>query len=122
METGNWLNVHIQRPIVYQCDAMRPEQIYQELKDLAEKLDITVSEQNFRITGLPVKSGFCVIKGKMHCIIDKNINLHKKISVLAETLAGFPHENLYLVPAVRDLLNRYARKGAAPTAASGSDV
>ena len=101
---------------------MRPEQIYQELKDLAEKLDITVSEQNFRITGLPVKSGFCVIKDKMHCIIDKNINLHKKVSVLAETLAGFPHENLYLVPAVRDLLNRYARKSATQPTTLDSDM
>ncbi len=101
---------------------MRPEQIYQELKDLAEKLDVTVSEQNFRTSGIPVKSGFCIIKGKMHCIIDKNINLHKKVGVLAETLAGFPHENLYLVPAVRDILKRYAKQGAATKGKADSDL
>ena len=32
---------------------MKPEQIYQELKDLAEKLGVTVSEQNFRASGYP---------------------------------------------------------------------
>jgi hypothetical protein len=65
---------------------MKPEQLYQELKDLAEKLDVTVSEQSFRASGIPVKSGFCLIKGKMHCIIDKNISLHKKTTILAQSL------------------------------------
>jgi hypothetical protein len=83
---------------------MKPEQIYQELKDLAEKLDVTVSEQSFRTSGIPVKSGFCLIKGKMHCIIDKNISLHKKTTILAQSLFELPHENLFVVPAVRDLI------------------
>ena len=86
---------------------MKPEQLYQEMKDLAEKLDVTVSEQSFRSSGIPVKSGFCIIKGKMHCIIDKNISLHKKTQVLAEALFDLPHENLYVVPAVRDTINKY---------------
>ena len=89
---------------------MNPEQIYQELKDLAEKLDVTVSEQSFRSSGIPVKSGFCLIKERMHCIIDKNINLKKKSAVLAETLAELPHENLYVIPAVRDFIKKHERK------------
>jgi len=88
---------------------MKPEQLYQELKDLAEKLDVTVSEQSFRASGIPVKSGFCIIKGKMHCIIDKNISLHKKTKVLAEALFDLPHENLYVVPAVRDTIKKYGQ-------------
>ncbi len=89
---------------------MKPEQIYQELKDLAEKLDVTVSEQSFRASGISVKSGFCLIKGKRHCIIDKNITLHKKTAVLAQSLFELPHENLFVVPAVRDLIKKYGRK------------
>ena len=89
---------------------MKPEQIYQELKDLAEKLGVTVSEQSFRATGIPVKSGFCLIKGEMHCIIDKNINLQKKTVILAQSLFELPHENLFVVPAVRDLIQKYGRK------------
>jgi hypothetical protein len=89
---------------------MKPEQIYQELKDLAEKLDVTVSEQSFRTSGIPVKSGFCLIKGKMHCIIDKNITLHKKSVILAQSLFELPHENLFVVPAVRDLIQKSGRK------------
>jgi hypothetical protein len=91
---------------------MKPEQIYQELKDLAEKLGVTVSEQSFRASGIPVKSGFCLIKGEMHCIIDKNINLHKKTTILAQSLFELPHENLFVVPAVRDIIQKYGRKSS----------
>ena len=91
---------------------MKPEQIYQELKDLAEKLGVTVSEQSFRASGISVKSGFCLIKGKMHCIIDKNITLHKKTTILAQSLFELPHENIFVVPAVRDLIQKYGRKNS----------
>lgn len=85
---------------------MKPEQIYQELKDLADKLGVTVSEQSFRASGISVKSGFCLIKGKKHCIIDRNISLAKKTKALAQTLFDLPHENIYVVPAVRDVIIR----------------
>ena len=88
---------------------MKPEQIYQDLKDLAEKLGVTVSEQSFRTSGIPVKSGFCLIRGKMHCIIDKKISLHKKTKVLAQSLSRLPHENLFVVPAIRDYLSKHGQ-------------
>ena len=50
------------------------------------------------------------IKGEMHCIIDKKITLHKKMVVLAQSLAQLPHENLFVVPAVRDVIKKYGRK------------
>jgi hypothetical protein len=89
---------------------MQPEQIYQELKDLAEKLGVMVSEQSFRASGIPVKSGFCIVKGQMHCIIDKNIGLRKKTMVLAQTIDILPHENMFVVPAVRDIIQKYGRE------------
>ena len=43
---------------------MKADQLFLEMKLIAEKLDITVrSEQNFRKTGISIKSGFCIIKG-----------------------------------------------------------
>jgi hypothetical protein len=86
---------------------MKPEHIYQELKDLAEKLDLIVSEQSFRASGISVSSGFCIIKGKMHCIIDRNISLRKKTEVLARAIYDLPHENLYVVPAVREVIQKF---------------
>ena len=89
---------------------MKPEQIYQELKDLAEKLAVTVSEQNLRTTGMKVKSGLCTVKGKDLFIMDKHKSIHKKIKILAAQLARMPHEDIYLIPAVREMLNKYADK------------
>ncbi len=89
---------------------MKPEQIYQELKDLAEKLEINVSEHNLRIAGIAVKSGFCKVKGRDLFIMDKHKSVHKKIGILAAQLATIPHEDLYIIPAVRELLEKYVEK------------
>lgn len=85
---------------------MKPEQIYQDLKDLAEKLGITVSEQNLRKTGISVKSGICKVKGKQIFIIDKHKSIHKKNVILTSFLKEMPHENIYVVPAVRELISK----------------
>ncbi len=89
---------------------MKPEQIYQELKDLAEKLALTVSEQNLRTAGIKVKSGLCKVKGKDMFIMDKHKSIHKKIKILTAQLADMPHENIYLIPAIREMLNKYVEK------------
>jgi len=86
---------------------MKPEQIYQELKDLSEKLEIHVSEQNLGTSGIKVKSGMCKIKGKPTFIIDKHKSIPKKIKILAAQLAEIPCENVFIVPAVRELLEKH---------------
>jgi hypothetical protein len=87
---------------------MKPEQIYQELKDLAEKLNITVSEQNLRISGIRVKSGLCKVKGQDIVILDKTKSVYKKNKILAANLSKMPHENIYIVPAVREWLQKFS--------------
>ncbi len=89
---------------------MKPDQILQELKDLAEKLDLIVLEQSFKNAGVNVKSGFCIIKGKAHCIIDKHVKVQKKIHVLADIINDFKNDHIYVVPAVRDLLDSFLKR------------
>ena len=86
---------------------MKPEQTYQDLKELAEKLGVTVSEQNLRITGIKVKSGLCKVKGKNILIIDKQISFQDKNEILASCLSKLPHENIFMVPALRELLDSF---------------
>jgi hypothetical protein len=89
---------------------MKPDQFYQELKDLAERMQITVSEQNLKVTGIKVRSGLCTVKGQKLFIMDKHKSVHKKIKILASQLALIPHEEIYIIPAVRELLEKYAKK------------
>ena len=85
---------------------MKPEQIYQELKDLVEKIGITVYEQNLGKTGLNVKSGLCKVKGKQIFIMDKHKSIYKKNVLLISCLKELPHEDIYVVPAVRELISK----------------
>jgi len=87
---------------------MDREKTYQELKDLAEKLQISVLEENLRKTGVKAKSGFCVLKGRKLFIMDKHKPLRDKVDILAGFLAAMPLENIYLLPALRQLLKRHA--------------
>jgi hypothetical protein len=86
---------------------MKPEQMYQQLTELAEKMDIAVWEQNLRITGVKAKSGLCKIKDKQTFIMDKHKKIQEKIEILAECLGRLPHEDIYVVPAVRELLKKF---------------
>ena len=89
---------------------MKPDQLYQELKDLAERMQISVLEQNLKTSGLKVQSGLCTVKGQKLFIMDKHKSVHKKIKILAAQLALIPHEDMYIIPAVRELLEKYAEK------------
>ncbi len=89
--------------------AMKPEQIYQDLKELAEKLGVTVSEQNLRKTGIKVKSGLCKVKGKKLFIMDKHISFHEKNEILSSCLSKFHHEDIFMVPALREYLDKYTK-------------
>lgn len=93
---------------------MKPEELYQHLKDLAEKLGISVREQNLRHAGLRVRSGFCMVKGRPMYIMSKHLNIHRKNEKLADCLNRFPHEGIYLVPAVREFLQCHGPAGGAP--------
>jgi hypothetical protein len=99
--------LHHQRTVTPESTAVKPQALFQELKDLAERLGITVSEQNFRPTGIRVKSGYCKVKNQDHCIIDKHVKLSKKMDVLGECISRYDHESIYVIPAVRDYLNRF---------------
>ena len=86
---------------------MKADRLYQELKDLAEKLSIEVTEQNFRATGVTAVSGLCKVKGKSLFLIDKHKSLHKKIQILSEFLGQMPCGEIYMLPAVREHLSKY---------------
>lgn len=102
---------------------VKPEKLYHELKDLAEKIGMRVSEQNFRITtGIRVKSGFCIVKDQECCLIDKHLKLNKKNEALAECIheklsaSDESLETIFLVPAVREYMERFkpvTKQGAA---------
>jgi len=86
---------------------MTPDQTYQDLKDLAEKLGFIVSEQSFKRTGIKAQSGFCKVKNEDLFIMDKHLAIKKKIELLAEYIGGLELESVHMMPAIRELLDQY---------------
>jgi len=50
--------------------------------------------------------GFCTIKGKPFCIIDWKASNHERIESLKSCIGKMDLENIYIKPAIRNLLNR----------------
>ena len=73
-------------------------------------MQVTVSEQNLKTPGIKVRSGLCTVKGQKLFVMDKHKSVQKKIKILAEQLAQIYHEDLYIIPAVRELLEKYRKK------------
>ncbi|MBC2715604.1 MAG: hypothetical protein HF978_09870 [Desulfobacteraceae bacterium] len=88
---------------------MKPTQLYLHLKELADKLDIAVAEQNLRVTGVNAKSGLCIVKDQKIFIMDKHLNVREKVETLADCLRTLPLDDIYVMPAVRKYLDRSDR-------------
>mgnify|MGYP001024361377 FL=1 len=86
---------------------MSPEQIYEQLTELAEKLGISVSEKNLRQVGIRVQSGLCKVHGESVFIMDKHASIAEKVRLMAECLAQHPIEEVYLVPALREVIESH---------------
>ena len=99
---------------------MKDEQLYHELIKMAEQLDVVVAEHNFKNTGIRVRSGSCLVKNQKHCIIDKHIRIQKKIAILTECLGTTDHENVFVIPAIRDHLERFAKENGDRSRVQGS--
>jgi len=98
---------------------MKPEQIYQGLKDLADRLGVVVSEQKLSTESLKVKSGLCKIRGQFVMILDKQLSVHKKSAILAACLNDMPHDVMFVIPAVREFLARHRKSGLPEEKAPG---
>ena len=87
--------------------SMTPENLYQSLKELAEKLGVTVLEHNFRKSGFKVKSGLCKVKGKTLFIMDKHASVNDKNDFLLSCISKMSHEDIYIIPYLREMLKKF---------------
>ena len=94
---------------------MNPEQVYQQLSELAERLGISISEKNLRQVGIRVQSGLCKVRGESVFFMDKRLSMAEKVRLLAECLAQQPIEEVYLVPALREVIESHKPIAVSPT-------
>lgn len=88
---------------------MKPEELYQGLKDLADKMGIFVSEETLSAPGLKAKSGLCIIKNRHVMIIDKKLSVYKKNLILSGCLNRMPLDEIYVIPVIREFLAKHKK-------------
>jgi len=88
---------------------MEPEQAYQHLEDLAKELGISIRYENFDNHEATARSGLCKVKGRHFYIMDMSKSLSEKIRLLSQCLSRMDLEAVYVLPAIRELLEAERR-------------
>jgi len=78
--------------------------LLQQLEELAGALGVKVLYESLRQDEFVIKSGTCTLRGQLLVVIDHQLPLPDRIRVLADCLARFDLSTIYLVPAVRELI------------------
>ena len=85
---------------------MRDEDLLVALEELAEQLQIPVTYTALATEELPGRGGMCVIHGERRIIIERSLTTREKARLLAAGLAQFDFEDVFLLPAVREAIER----------------
>ncbi|MCZ7624988.1 MAG: hypothetical protein C3F12_06940 [Candidatus Methylomirabilota bacterium] len=88
--------------------------VLQQLEQLADQLGVKVLYENLDQQEFVVRSGTCTLRGRLVVIIDHHLTPGDRIQVLADCLSRFDLSAIYLIPAVRELID--ARRTAPPAA------
>jgi hypothetical protein len=76
------------------------------LEGLAEQLQIPVTYAGLATEELPGRGGMCVLHGERRIIIERGLTTREKTHLLAAGLAQFDLEDVFLLPAVREAIER----------------
>ena len=85
---------------------MRIDDTLRELEAIAEKLKIRVSYE--ALGGELGAGGLCKVKGEYRVIIDKRSTAGERATVIAQSLAGFSLDEIFIAPEIRDLILKSA--------------
>ena len=85
---------------------MKTEETLRELESVAEKKRIRVSYES--IGGELGAGGLCKVKGEHRVIVDRRATDGEKVTVLAQALARFPLDDVFMSEETRALIDRSA--------------
>jgi hypothetical protein len=83
---------------------MKDQELLDHLERLAEGFSIKVI-----VDQLWGKGGTCRLRGREYLIINRAIPNREKVRLFAQALAHKPMDDLYVLPQVRQAIERYGR-------------
>jgi len=86
---------------------MNEEVLLNQLEDLAEKLGISVRDENISSDESFSTGGLCRVEGKYVLILNSRATVKEKNQVMIKALRQFDLSGIYIKPVIRDLLEGY---------------
>ena len=100
---------------------MNETTILQNLEGIAEKLNLKVSYENLRKLRVFSKGGLYRFKDDRTVLIEKSLILSEKIDTLADALAQFDLEEIFIPPVVRKILSNKSSTSADENSPSNNE-
>jgi hypothetical protein len=85
---------------------MQNSKILQYLEELAFQLGIEIVNERLGGTDVSIEGGLCKVKGTYKIFMDPSTPIQNKIEVLARSLSSFHTEDVYLLPFIREILQK----------------
>lgn len=88
---------------------MEPYKVIEHLEGLAHKLGVKVVYQKLGTDEYPAGGGLCKVKGTYKVFLDRSDPIERRIYILARALSSFNRDEVYVLPFVREILERIQR-------------
>jgi len=76
------------------------------LEDLALKLGVEVVYEKLENRDFLATGGLCKVKGAYKIFIDRSETIERRIEILARALSSFNREEVYILPYIREILEK----------------
>ena len=89
---------------------MQSRQVLEYLEELAERLGVEIVCQKLGEEEFTVRGGLCKVNGNFKIFIDRSQSVEDQISIVAQGLASFDTEEVFLFPYIREVLEKARRQ------------
>jgi hypothetical protein len=90
---------------------MQNSKVLGYLEDLAFRLGIEIVYEKLGGADFSIEGGLCKVKGVYKIFMDPSTPIEVQIEILARALSSFKIEDVYLLPFIREILEK-ARKSS----------
>jgi len=85
---------------------MQNSKILGYLEDLAFRLGIKIVNEKLGGKDFSIEGGLCKVKGAYKIFVDPSRPIEDQIEILARALASFKTDEIYLLPFIREILEK----------------
>ena len=93
-----------------EADPLNDAALLEQLEELADRIQVAVRYENITGEDSPASGGLCRIQGRYVVIVHSRATLAEKIRVVAKALRQFDFSEIYVRPALRELLERSGKE------------